>query len=239
MKNVVKVKNVVKAKPGKPVKAKFTKPKAVKAKAIATKEKLTTKALATEAFLIGNGVSRTGFDLETLRGRGPIWGCNGLYRDFEPDVLCALDHGVLLELSNAGYGGVVGKLNKAHAAAVLGDALLPVKVPRGNGVAWYTGIFAAWLLCATQPELKRVFMLGYDLYDAKRNNVYAGTLNYEKMGINEKIQFENFKNLVFDKFKEVTFLRVGGNQNHSPLPDEWIFLDNVRDISYLDFMGYL
>ena len=43
------------------------------------------------AFIIGNGVSRKGFDLEQLRGKGVIYGCNALYRDFMPDVLVATD----------------------------------------------------------------------------------------------------------------------------------------------------
>ena len=43
------------------------------------------------AFIIGNGKSRIGFDLNQLRGKGTIYGCNALYRDFMPDVLIATD----------------------------------------------------------------------------------------------------------------------------------------------------
>ena len=43
------------------------------------------------AFIIGNGKSRIGFDLNQLRGKGTIYGCNALYRDFMPDVLVATD----------------------------------------------------------------------------------------------------------------------------------------------------
>ena len=198
------------------------------------------KKLSTETngYLIGNGSSRKGFDLETLRGKGPIFGCNALYRDFKPDVLCALDNGILLEIRNHGYDGTVAKLNKSHTAAVLGDQIIEAAVPRGKGIAWYTGIFSAWLMCSTKPDLKRIFLLGYDLYNAKNNNVYAGSLNYEKMGINEKIQFENFKNLVFNAFPEITFLRVVENESDSPLPDEWILVNNIRNISYEDFEAF-
>ena len=53
-------------------------------------------------FCIGNGESRKGFDLESLRPQGKIYGCNALYRDFLPDVLTAVDHGIMHEVYHAG-----------------------------------------------------------------------------------------------------------------------------------------
>ena len=53
-------------------------------------------------FCIGNGESRQGFDLEKLRQYGTIYGCNAIYRDFMPDVLTAVDHGIMHEIYHAG-----------------------------------------------------------------------------------------------------------------------------------------
>jgi len=53
-------------------------------------------------FCIGNGESRIGFDLEKLRPHGKIYGCNAIYRDFMPDVLTAVDHGIMHEVYHAG-----------------------------------------------------------------------------------------------------------------------------------------
>ena len=53
-------------------------------------------------FCIGNGESRIGFDLERLRPHGKIYGCNAIYRDFMPDVLTAVDHGIMHEVYHAG-----------------------------------------------------------------------------------------------------------------------------------------
>ena len=53
-------------------------------------------------FCIGNGESRKGFDLEKLRPYGKIYGCNAIYRDFMPDVLTAVDHGIMHEIYHAG-----------------------------------------------------------------------------------------------------------------------------------------
>ncbi len=53
-------------------------------------------------FCIGNGESRKGFDLEKLRPHGKIYGCNAIYRDFMPDVITAVDHGIMHEIYHAG-----------------------------------------------------------------------------------------------------------------------------------------
>ena len=59
--------------------------------------------MAKRVFLIGNGGSRKDFDLESLRPHGKIYACNAIYRDgFRPDVLVAVDHGIMHEIYNAG-----------------------------------------------------------------------------------------------------------------------------------------
>ena len=54
-------------------------------------------------FCIGNGESRKDFNLETLRPHGKIYGCNGLYRDFTPDILLAMDYNICHEIYRSGY----------------------------------------------------------------------------------------------------------------------------------------
>ena len=53
-------------------------------------------------FCIGNGESRQGFDLDKLKPFGKIYGCNAIYRDYMPDVLTAVDHGIMHEIYHAG-----------------------------------------------------------------------------------------------------------------------------------------
>ena len=59
--------------------------------------------MATRVFCIGNGESRQSLDLIKFRPHGKIYGCNALYRDFTPDVLTAVDHGIMHEIYQSGY----------------------------------------------------------------------------------------------------------------------------------------
>ena len=54
------------------------------------------------AFIIGNGKSREGFDLEALRGEGLIIGCNSIYQDFIPDVIVSFDPDLSDDILQAG-----------------------------------------------------------------------------------------------------------------------------------------
>ena len=43
------------------------------------------------AYIIGNGPSRKGLDLNSLKATGQTYGCNALYRDFVPDYIFSVD----------------------------------------------------------------------------------------------------------------------------------------------------
>ena len=60
--------------------------------------------MAKTIFCIGNGESRSPVDLIKLRPHGKIYGCNALYRDFTPDVLCSVDGQMMHEIYHSGYG---------------------------------------------------------------------------------------------------------------------------------------
>ena len=59
------------------------------------------------AYIIGNGSSGENFDLTNLKGRGKVFGCNALYRDFEdhslPDYLVAIDEAIIKEIENSNF----------------------------------------------------------------------------------------------------------------------------------------
>ena len=53
---------------------------------------------------LGNGTSRQNVDLDKLSLYFTMYGCNALYRDWTPDVLTAVDHGIMHEIYHSGYG---------------------------------------------------------------------------------------------------------------------------------------
>lgn len=59
----------------------------------------------TIAYIIGNGPSRSEIDLRELKGKGTIYGCNALYRDYPqfdiPDYLVAIDDIIIDEIDNS------------------------------------------------------------------------------------------------------------------------------------------
>ena len=54
-------------------------------------------------FCVGNGESRKGLNLEKLQNSGAVYGCNAVYRDFNPDALIAVDRGMMHEIYRSGY----------------------------------------------------------------------------------------------------------------------------------------
>jgi len=54
-------------------------------------------------FVLGNGPSRKNIDVSKLDGT--VIGCNACYRDFTPDVICAMDAGIMSDIIDSGYNG--------------------------------------------------------------------------------------------------------------------------------------
>lgn len=126
------------------------------------------------AFVVGNGVSRRGLDLDLIQSRGPVYGCNALYRDFAPDVLVATDRAMAQEIESTGYA-----LQHRFFTRRPGINSGAQVVPR----PWYgysSGPVA--LALAAQDGHSPIYLLGFDLgadHQGLFNNVYAGTSCYK------------------------------------------------------------
>lgn len=130
------------------------------------------------AFVLGNGTSRKHFDIEKLRGKGTIYACNAVYRDFEPDVLIAVDPKMVHEI-------VADKYHDNHV----------VWTNYNNGYKNYTNLnyfqpSRGWssgptaLFKASEDNYKSIYILGFDYMGLnggkKFNNIFADTPNYKK-----------------------------------------------------------
>lgn len=65
----------------------------------------------TKVFVLGNGESRKTLDLNVLKTKGKVYGCNALYRDFVADSLVVVDGGMIHEVYTSGYAAE----NKVYA----------------------------------------------------------------------------------------------------------------------------
>jgi len=161
----------------------------------------------TLAFVCGNGISRQAVDLNQLRPLGKIYGCNGLYRDFEPDCLVATDRPIAESIQNSGYS----KNHRFYTRKpVTGLGALPVpKKYHSNS----SGPIATAL--AALDGHKTIYLLGFDLgptVNQKFNNVYAGTDFYKKPDAAPTYTGNWVKQLctIAQDFPQITFVRVCG-----------------------------
>lgn len=154
-------------------------------------------------FLLGNGKSRSHFDLERLRGKGTIIGCNAIYRDFTPDILVAIDAKMLKEIGNAKYT----ERSDKHVMIIphnrhykLKNAFI-FKTNAFNTSGCFSMMFIDQVL---QPS--ECFMLGMDGY---KGNVYDATPNYAKATLQNFSGILNYyiKQLQIKDFK-TTYINV-------------------------------
>jgi hypothetical protein len=161
----------------------------------------------TRAFVCGNGVSRQAVDLNQLRILGKIYGCNGLYRDFEPDCLVATDRPIAEAIQNSGYS-VTHRFHTRKPIQGLGARPVPKKY-HGNS----SGPIATAL--AALDSHTTVYLLGFDMgpiANSKFNNVYAGTDFYKSPDAAPTYTGNWIKQLctIANDFPQITFVRVCG-----------------------------
>ena len=127
------------------------------------------------SFALGNGRSRLDVNLYDVQKRGPIYGCNALYRDFRPDVLVSTDKPISERIQQEGYA----THNRMYTRKpVPGSGAL--RVPQ-EYYGYSSGPIAVAL--AALDGAIAVYLIGFDLGALPQdrfNNVYADTEFYKK-----------------------------------------------------------
>ena len=129
------------------------------------------------AYVIGNGPSRQGFDLNKLKDTGQTYGCNALYRDFIPDFIFSVDTRMTQQMVADEVG-----LKTFHYAPAL-----EVNRKQSKGMLhliphnphWISGNTAFWT--AGVHGHKNIYLIGFDFREygkGELNNIYQGTDNY-------------------------------------------------------------
>ena len=195
----------------------------------------------TQAVAIGNGTSRRDFDLKFvmnhLSGFGGIdslqtYGCNALYRDYNPDFLIAVGAGMVKEIAESGYcDNNIVYTNADYLLEYPGKFYL---VPQN--LHFDSGAIAAYM--AAFDGHKKIFLLGYDSYDVPGayNNMYANTPNYLTDEHHQNNAFlTKSLHAVMATYNNVEFVRVMPSEAHWA-HDDHLRLPNFRQINYRDFV---
>jgi hypothetical protein len=187
----------------------------------------------TKVFIIGNGESRQGIDLNGLKTYGPVFGCNALYREFEPDYLISVDRPMTEEINHSGYA-------KKHKVYVRYIDSCPDGVKLWDFInarmGWAAGPCAMEL--AAQPfkmgfNQPTFYIIGFDLYGigGKINNIFKGTSNY-KTSEKTEITCKNWIKQLDESFREnenIIFKKVGDMKDERP--EIWNDIPNLHYIS--------
>jgi len=131
-------------------------------------------------FIIGNGESRQGFDLNQLRPYGRIFGCNALYRDFVPDALITVDPQMIKIIEREKVDEkceVIKRVVRENNDKVFLSSRGVTVADRYHGAA---GPSALYLMCDRLVWLKSVYLVGFDIVSTtgRVNNVYKNTEGY-------------------------------------------------------------
>lgn len=160
-------------------------------------------------FVLGNGNSRLVVDLYQLKDLGKIYACNGVYRDFTPDVLIATDPKISTAIQESGYS----QNNRFHTRRPingLGARTLP-KAYKG----FSSGPNALAQACI--DGCTTMYLVGFDLGSTHNqfNNVFADTEFYKKSVDPPTFAGNWVKQIqtVMSDYKNNTFVRVEGPES--------------------------
>jgi hypothetical protein len=207
------------------------------------------------AFVIGNGLSRVGFDLNTLRDKGTIYGCNALYRDFMPDVLIATDDKIREEIELSEFNPDVlenipakipfytrrpGATIKCHTDRKWQEFDHVNKHSRKIDHNWGYSSGPVALTYASVDDHSYIYFMGFDLIghgdkDNDINNIYSGTNAYkpETAAATYYMNWvDQIRRIMLD-YPDRNFARVGALKNF--VPEQWKECSNHREITFEQF----
>ncbi len=202
------------------------------------------------AVIIGNGSSLQKIDLNSIKKIGTTFGCNALYRIFEPDYLIAIDAGMIEEIKASSYPKhrlLIPPIEEQYEPIQLYNDLgynLPKEIkttdlPRSNA-----GMNA--MIEAINQGHKQLLMIGFDFIVASEeistSNMFSETLNY---GVTTKASFEDtvnrmkYLNWFIDQHKDIKFIFTYPVINGSVTVWEFTCSSTVYGMSYEEMSEYL
>ena len=182
------------------------------------------------AFVLGNGESRRGIDINDLKEKGTVYACNAVYRTHQPHWLVAVDPKMMLEIAETDYAVTNKVYSNYNAQYSKNQKILDHVTWSKPSLGWSSGPTALKLAC--EHGFKEIYILGFDYQghkqqkngnDFRLNNIFGDTRNYKKR--NEAATFfGNWMNQTkkcLEDYKTVKFHRVIPEGWFKPKDLEW------------------
>ena len=160
------------------------------------------------AFVLGNGISRQQIDLNLLKTLGRVYGCNAIYREFEPDVLISLDAPISERIQHEGY-------SRTHTHYTRKPLPGTGAIRMAQQYFGYSSGPAA-VGQAALDGARAIYLIGFDMgpnRTGRFNNIYADTEFYKKSSSVPTYTGNWVRQLctVMKDFPKVSFYRVVGD----------------------------
>jgi hypothetical protein len=187
------------------------------------------------AFVLGNGESRRGIDINDLKEKGTVYACNAVYRTHQPHWLVAVDPKMMLEIAETDYVVHNKVYSNFNAQYKKHKKLLDHVTWSNPSLGWSSGPTALKLAC--DHGFKEIYILGFDYQghreDSKNNryklnNVFGDTRNYKKRS-DEATFYGNWMNQTkrcLKDYTDITFHRV--------IPTGWFKPHDFKEFQNLD-----
>ena len=189
------------------------------------------------AFVLGNGESRKGIEINDLMAKGTVFACNGVYRTHRPHWLIAVDPKMMLEIAETDYVVHNKVYSNFNAQYNKHQKLLDHVTWSKPSLGWSSGPTALRLAC--DKQFKDIYILGFDYQGHndgtnksrfRFNNVFKDTRNYKKSQ-DEATFYGNWMNQTkrcLQDFPDAQFHRV--------IPEAWF---EPKDLEWKDNMDHL
>jgi len=201
---------------------------------------VTNNQISNKACVIGNGPSRLKFPLNALKNPAGLlgadslqtYGCNGLFRDFDPDFLVATGNKIVDEISKTKYPiDNIVYTNAIHLLEHPGKFYLIPHDP-------YVDAGTTAMYIAAFDGHKKIYLLGFDGQDTPgyNYNVYADSNGYTaKHSTVDDIKWGQYRRTCIDTYNDVDFVWVT-ESGRSSTPAILKPCVNFRQISQRDFV---
>jgi hypothetical protein len=185
----------------------------------------------TIAFVLGNGQSRDALDLAQLIKLAPVYGCNALYREFEPSVLISTDAPISKSIQESGYSQTHVHYTRKPLLD-LGAQRIPQQYYGFSSGPVAVGIAAI-------DRHRKIYLIGFDLGPTTTghfNNIYADTEFYKKSSATPTYTGNWVRQLttVARDFPRTQFVRVKGATT-ADIP-ELVNIPNLEHVPMIDFV---